>query len=61
MDIPHSYTAQDIKYVSCVKILVLLTVISLAPSILIMMTSFTRIIVVLSLMRLTKRRFGYED
>lgn len=33
------------------KILVLLTVISLAPSILIMMTSFTRIIVVLSLMR----------
>lgn len=33
------------------KILVLLTVLSIAPSILIMMTSFTRILVVLALMR----------
>ena len=33
------------------KILILLTVLSLAPSILIMMTSFTRILVVLALMR----------
>jgi len=34
-----------------IKILILLTVLSLAPSILIMMTSFTRILVVLALMR----------
>lgn len=34
-----------------IKILVLLTVLSLAPSILIMMTSFTRILVVLALLR----------
>lgn len=34
-----------------IQLLVLITVISLAPSILIMMTSFTRIIVVLSLLR----------
>ncbi len=36
---------------SSLKILVLLTVLSLAPSILIMMTSFTRIVVVLALLR----------
>ncbi len=44
--------ATDAKGISAsLKILVLLTVLSLAPSILIMMTSFTRIIVVLSLLR----------
>ncbi len=36
---------------STLKILVLLTVLSLAPSILIMMTSFTRILIVLALLR----------
>lgn len=45
-------TATDAKGVSAsIKILVLLTVLSLAPSILIMMTSFTRIMVVLALLR----------
>jgi len=44
--------ARDGKGVSAtLKILVLLTVLSLAPSILIMMTSFTRILIVLSLLR----------
>jgi flagellar biosynthetic protein FliP len=44
--------ATDRKGISAsLKILVLLTVLSLAPSILIMMTSFTRIVVVLALMR----------
>jgi len=44
--------AQDAKGVSSsLKILVLLTVLSLAPSILIMVTSFTRILVVLALLR----------
>ena len=44
--------AKDAKGVSAsLKILVLLTVLSLAPSILIMMTSFTRILVVLALLR----------
>jgi len=44
--------AKDAKGVSAsLKILVLLTVLSLAPSILIMMTSFTRIVVVLALLR----------
>ncbi|MCB9851809.1 MAG: flagellar type III secretion system pore protein FliP [Phycisphaerales bacterium] len=44
--------ATDGKGVSAtLKILVLLTVLSLAPSILIMMTSFTRILIVLSLLR----------
>lgn len=44
--------AKDAKGVSAsLKILVLLTVLSLAPSILIMMTSFTRIMVVLALLR----------
>lgn len=37
--------------VSAVRILILLTVLSLAPAILIMMTSFTRIVVVLSFLR----------
>lgn len=44
--------AKDARGVSAsLKILVLLTVLSLAPSILIMMTSFTRILVVLALLR----------
>lgn len=44
--------AKDGEGVSAtLKILVLLTVLSLAPSILIMMTSFTRILIVLSLLR----------
>lgn len=38
-------------YVSSIQILILFTVLSLAPSILIMMTSFTRIIIVLSFLR----------
>lgn len=37
--------------VSAVRILIMLTVLSLAPAILIMMTSFTRIVVVLSFLR----------
>jgi len=45
-------TTQDPKQVSAsIQILLLLTVLSLAPSILIMMTSFTRIIIVLSFLR----------
>src|SRR5207302_10898684 len=36
---------------SALQIIILLTVLSLAPAILIMMTSFTRIIIVLSLLR----------
>jgi len=44
--------AKDGKGVSAtLKILVLMTVLSIAPSILIMMTSFTRILIVLSLLR----------
>ncbi|WP_420841072.1 flagellar type III secretion system pore protein FliP [Anaerosalibacter massiliensis] len=38
-------------YVASIQILLLLTVLTLAPSILIMMTSFTRIIIVLSFIR----------
>lgn len=38
-------------YVASLKILVLLTILTLAPSILIMLTSFTRIIIVLSFIR----------
>lgn len=49
---PIAPPAQDAKGVSSsLKILVLLTVLSLAPSILIMVTSFTRILVVLALLR----------
>lgn len=45
-------TAKNAEGVSAsLKILVLLTVLSIAPSILIMMTSFTRILVVLALLR----------
>jgi len=39
------------NYVFSLKLLLLLTILSLAPSILIMMTSFTRILIVLSLIR----------
>src|SRR5687768_2023210 len=39
------------NFSSAMQIIVLLTVLSLAPAILIMMTSFTRIIIVLSLLR----------
>ncbi|MCB9025960.1 MAG: flagellar type III secretion system pore protein FliP [Bdellovibrionaceae bacterium] len=39
------------EVVSAIKILVMLTVLTLAPAILIMMTSFTRIIIVLSFVR----------
>ena len=39
------------EVVSAIKILVILTVLTLAPAILIMMTSFTRIIIVLSFVR----------
>lgn len=42
-------TAND--YVNSIKILILLTILTLVPSIVILMTSFTRIIIVLSLMR----------
>jgi len=49
INITEPETADD--YVSSIKILLLLTVLSLVPSIIILMTSFTRIIVVLSLMR----------
>lgn len=43
---------------TAVKVLLLLTVLSLAPSILIMMTSFTRIIIVLSMLR---HAFGMQQ
>ena len=42
-------TADD--YVNSIKILIMLTILTLVPSIIILMTSFTRIIIVLSLMR----------
>jgi flagellar biosynthetic protein FliP len=41
----------DIQIANSIQILVLLTVLSLAPSILIMMTSFTRVIIVLGFVR----------
>lgn len=49
IDIGEAETPQD--YVDSIKILMLLTVLTLVPSILILMTSFTRIIIVLSFMR----------
>ena len=39
------------EVVTIIKILIILTVLSLAPAIIIMMTSFTRIVVVLSFLR----------
>lgn len=44
-----SSSPQDVS--SAMKVLALLTVLSLAPAVLIMMTSFTRIIIVLSMLR----------
>ncbi len=49
LNITAPETADD--YVNSIKILILLTVMTLVPSIIILMTSFTRIIIVLSLMR----------
>src|SRR5258708_7205622 len=43
--------SQKETFSSAMQIIVLLTVLSLAPAILIMMTSFTRMIIVLSLLR----------
>jgi flagellar biosynthetic protein FliP len=44
-------TSNPQEIVNTIKILILLTVLTLAPAILIMMTAFTRIIIVLSFMR----------
>ena len=41
----------DVEVANSIQILVLLTILSLAPSILIMMTSFTRFIIVLGFVR----------
>lgn len=53
--IPPSFGLPDLSkretFSSAMQIIILLTVLSLAPAILIMMTSFTRIIIVLSLLR----------
>lgn len=49
IDIGEAEAPQD--YVNSIKILILLTVLTLVPSILILMTSFTRIIIVLSFVR----------
>lgn len=49
LNITQPESAQD--YVNSLKILVMLTILTLVPSIIVLMTSFTRIIVVLSLMR----------
>lgn len=46
-----SDNADNEGYVSAIQLLILFTILSLAPSILIMMTSFTRIIIVLSFLR----------
>jgi flagellar biosynthetic protein FliP len=43
--------SQKENFSSAMQIIILLTVLSLAPAILLMMTSFTRIVIVLSLMR----------
>ena len=48
-DIEPASTPQEVS--SSIQILLILTVLSLAPSIIIMMTSFTRIIIVLSFLR----------
>jgi flagellar biosynthesis protein FliP len=53
--LPSSFKLPDLtsrdNFSSAMQIVILLTVLSLAPAILIMMTSFTRIIIVLSLLR----------
>ena len=48
-NLPDLSTRENVS--SAMQIIVLLTVLSLAPAILIMMTSFTRIVIVLSLLR----------
>lgn len=48
-DIEPATTPQEVS--SSIQILLILTILSLAPSIIIMMTSFTRIIIVLSFLR----------
>jgi flagellar biosynthesis protein FliP len=49
LSLPNLSSPQNFS--SAMQIIILLTVLSLAPAILIMMTSFTRIVIVLSLMR----------
>lgn len=49
IDVEEAETPED--YVDGIKLLILLTVLTLVPSILILMTSFTRIIIVLSFTR----------
>lgn len=51
INITISGTDGDVQIANSIQILVLLTVLSLAPSILIMMTSFTRMIIVLGFVR----------
>ncbi len=48
-DVEPAQSAQEVS--TTVQVLIMLTILSLAPSILIMMTSFTRIIIVLSFLR----------
>lgn len=49
VNVESAETPQDVS--SSIQILLILTVLSLAPSIIIMMTSFTRIVIVLSFLR----------
>src|SRR5689334_6523672 len=49
LNVEPAQNPQDVA--TSIQILLLLTVLSLAPSILIMMTSFTRIIIILSFLR----------
>lgn len=51
IDLSINPTDDPVKVVDSLKLLTLLTVLTLAPAILIMMTSFTRIIIVLSFVR----------
>jgi flagellar biosynthetic protein FliP len=50
-DLTISLNGQGIHLTTSLKLLILLTILSLAPSILIMFTSFVRIVIVLSLIR----------
>ncbi|MGB9826725.1 MAG: flagellar biosynthetic protein FliP, partial [Desulfofundulus sp.] len=51
IDLRVTPTENPAQVVDSVKLLVLLTVLALAPGLLIMVTSFTRIVVVLSILR----------
>ncbi|MBI4925543.1 MAG: flagellar type III secretion system pore protein FliP [Bdellovibrio sp.] len=51
LSLSFQHTTKPADIVSVLRIVILLTVLSLAPAILIMMTSFTRIVVVLSFLR----------